>query len=466
MARASLLVAVSLFFVGCRGERPPFSVEIVTAEGHSPVAGADQGSLRILVAQDGQPTREQSIAFANGTFELDVTIASHAAPTRLGVELVRDGATLLGAVPSFAPIGYGFVRVPVVPAGGCAMLATQRLTTPRVGAALVSIRALVALVGGTTMEGLAAEGIERFWAPLLTASEGSGPILRTDRAFGVARALRLAEQERIVVLGAHGGAVLDFSAGADGRVMELTGLHPGAGEHATLVDLGGAGIAIVGGLVGDVGSDRVSWIGPDRRVSTSRLPTGRRDTAAVAWDSGRGILVAGGNAPGEPTFLFVPTTPAMREAVVAFDPPDPLEASMGGWLVRAPDGSAALYIGALEPSGQVTRRTWLVTGCPADCTAVEGPSWDHPRDRAGFVQTSSEGWILGGREADGVSARVDRVAWTESVPTLVSTHLATPREEPAAVTLAAGMILVAGGRGSSRVLDDFELCAPDRLGPL
>ena len=96
----------------CNESRAPFSVEIVSPAGTDPVAGAGSGRLRVLVAQDGQPTRDQGVDLVGGTFQLDVTIASYVLPTRLGVELVRDGVTSIGI-----PIGLGLILLAIALTG-------------------------------------------------------------------------------------------------------------------------------------------------------------------------------------------------------------------------------------------------------------------------------------------------------------------------------------------------------------
>jgi len=466
--RAPALAALLLAVAGCNeGARAPFSIELVTPGAGNPVAGASTGRLRVLVAQDGQPTRDQGVDLLGGTFQLDVAIASYGVPTRIGAELVTDGVTSIGAVPSFAPIGFGFVRIPVARVGTCASLATQRLATPRSGAALVSVEALLAVVGGLGTGATPASAVERFWAPLLTASEGSGPDLGVDLSVGAARAVRFLGQERVLVVSSTRTFVLDFEPDSGSVIVELTGLHDGVGAGSAIADLGMSGLALVGGARGSDAVASVSWLNVDQSVTTSALPSGRRDARAVAWSASEGVLVAGGNEPGEPTFLYVPATAASRESTLAFGPEDePTLALRGGALLRSADGSAALYVGGLDESGVVTRETWLVTGCPADCTVTAGPAWEAPRERMAVAQTSTAGWLVGGRDASGPSARVERVVFRGTTASLETASLATAREDAAITPLAGGLVLIAGGRGADRALDEFELCAPSSLGPI
>jgi hypothetical protein len=458
-----LLLAPLALAAGCDdASRAPFSIEVVTAAGTNPVAGATTGRLHVLVAQDGQPTRDQAVDLSGGTFQLDVTIASYGTPTRLGVELVRDGVTSLGAVPTFAPLGFAFVRVPVVPVGTCATVATQRLATPRARAAVASIDALVAVVGGLAGDGTAAPGIERFWSPQLTASEGSGSVHPSAFPAGPARALRFAGQPRLLVL-SSGASVVDFGGDATEPVSTLTGLHAGAGEASALVDLVASGVAIVGG--DDAAA--ISWVGVDRSVQTSALPTARADAAATRWGASEGILIAGGNAEGEPVLVYVPAGAAAREDVVTFElPGTPGRASRGGALLRSPDGAAALYLGALDAAGVVSTETWVVRGCPRACEVEPGPSWPEAREGFAVVETSTGAWIVGGREGATPSARVERIVWSAGTPVLEPSSLVTARDEAAVTALAGGMVLVVGGRGAERALESFELCAPGTLEPI
>jgi hypothetical protein len=461
---AVTLAALALTSCGQSG-RAPFAVEIVTAAGANPVAGATTGRLRVLVAQDGQPTRDQAVDLSGGSFQLDVTIASYGAPTRLGVELVRDGETSLGAVPTFAPLGFGFVRVPVVPAGTCASVATQRLATPRAEAAVAAVDALLAVVGGVAADGTPASGLERFWSPQLTASTGSGPVHPRALPEGPVRALRFAGQPRVLLVGDRRAVVLDFGGDTVGDMIDSPlAAHVGVGAASALVDLGASGLAIVGGAEGATPVATISWVGIDRSVQRSALSAPRAGAAAVAWGASEGILIAGGQDAGEPTFAYVPAAASAREEVLDFElPTRPTAPLHGGALLRSPDGRSALWVGATNEAGDVSRETWLVRGCPAACEVVPGPAWPAPRTRFEVARTSDGAWIVGGREGTAPSARVERVTWTGGAPSFASTTLVVAREDAAVTALAAGMLLVVGGRGAGGALDGFELCAPASL---
>lgn len=456
--------ALAALGAGCDESREPFAIEIVTAAGTDPVAGASSGRLRVLVAQDGQPTRDQGVDLVGGTFQLDVTIADFVSPTRIGVELVRDGVTSVGAVPSFSPIGFPFVSIPVVPRGTCETLGPQRLATGRVGATLVTVDALILLVGGLDGTATPVAEVERFTTQLLGADAGSIPALNEDAAVGRARGVRLVSTEHAIVVSAARTVDVNLSNGASPVVSELMGLHGGTGERSAIVDLSGNGIALVGGADADAGVARISWITIDRTVTSSTLPNTRRDAAATSWGSAEGVLVAGGNASAEPTFLFVPSAIAMRESVRSFDVVgDEARVLRGGALVRSPEGNAALYLGAIDETGEPTDETWIVTGCPASCTASEGPVWAHPRSGFAFAQTVAGGWLVGGRDASGTVAFADRITWSGTTPTITPALLHDAREDAAITPIAGGLVLVGGGRDAAGVRADFELCAPDAL---
>ncbi|MBN8614294.1 MAG: hypothetical protein J0L92_27085 [Deltaproteobacteria bacterium] len=458
------IAAIATLSAGCDDNRAPFSIEIVTAAGTDPVAGAGTGRLRVLVAQDGQPTRDQGVDLVGGTFQLDVAIADFGVPTRIGVELVRDGVTSIGALPSFAPVGFPFVRVPVVPRGTCATLAPQRFATARVGHALVTVDALVLVIGGLDGTATPAPVVERFTTHLLTADEGSIAALRDEVEVGRARALRLASTSHVLVISSASAVDLNLTQGATPVRTTVMGLPAGAGERSAIVDLSGNGVALVGGASGADGLDVISWVTIDRAVTTSALPTARRDAAATSWGSAEGVLVAGGNATGDATFLFVPTALATRENVIAFGlEGEEARVLRGGALVRSPEGTAALLVGAIDESGEVTDETFLVTGCPSACTVAEGPTWAHPRTGFAFTQTGGGAWIVGGRDASGIVAEAERITWTGTTPTLTPLRLAAAREDAAITPIAGGLVLVGGGRDASGVRDDLELCAPDQL---
>ncbi len=458
------LASIATMTGGCDDSRAPFSIEIVSAAGTDPVAGASSGRLRVLVAQDGQPTRDQGVDLVGGTFQLDVAIADFVSPTRIGVELVRDGVTSVGAVPSFRPIGFPFVSIPVVPRGTCEPLAPQRLATPRAGATLVTLDALILLIGGLDGTAAPVPVVERFTTQLLGADEGSIAALRDELAIGRARGVRLVSTEHAIVLSAARTIDLNLSSGAIPVVGDLAGVHAGTGERSAIVDLSGNGLALVGGAEGADGVARVSWITIDRNVTSSALPSPRRDAAASSWGSAEGVLIAGGNATGASTFLFAPSAIASRENVRAFDVVgDEMRVLRGGALVRSPEGTAALYVGAIDETGEPTDETWIVTGCPASCTASEGPAWPHPRTGFAFAQTTAGGWIVGGRDASGAVAFADRVTWSGTTPTLTAVLLHDAREDAAITPIAGGLVLVGGGRDASGVRADFELCAPDQL---
>ncbi len=466
-AHALILLAAGLALAGgCDEGRAPFSIELVDPAGQSPVRGATSGRLRVLVAQEGQPTRETGVELVGGSFQLDVAIANYALPTRLRVELERDGVTSLGAVPTFAPFFLPFVRVPLVPSGTCATLATQRLSSGRAGAAMVLAEARLVVVGGLTSAGERAASVERFTPQLLTSELGSLTPLAIDASLGRASARGLRGTSRLVVVSSGGVFLLDLDASSLAP-SALEGLSPGAGERSTLVSLGGEGLALVGGERDGGGVASVAFVALDGTVSRSTLPSARREAAASAWGDGSGVLVAGGADASAPTFLFVPTAVGDRERVVAFDAPGLAgRALRGGALVRSPDGAAALYVGMRDGSDAPLAETWVVTGCPSRCVASEGPAWPRPRAGSAFVETDAGGWLVGGHDERGPLDDLERVEWSGATPRFAAMTLAAQRDEPAAAMLAGGLVLVAGGRGEGGPRDDLELCAPSALEPL
>lgn len=450
--------ALASTLLGCNNTaRPPFRIEVVNAQGQSPILGAASGRISVAVSQHNQAVRTAQADLIGGTFQLDLPVNDFVNLTHIDVTLVRDGETLYGSTAEFFPTQFGFIRTVVVPAGTCARVGTQTLATPRAGHALASIIQLTVGIGGVRGDGTPTQAVERWWTPQLTATEGNDTPLTLDQAIGNTRAVTL-DLGHVLVVGSRVSVLNVSSAGvapADVDVA-LDGLHAGAGERSGLIDRG-ADFGVV--LVGGASSASVSWVSVDRNVQTSALPQPRVEPVGMRLSGGAELLIVGGNGEGNPLAAVIPTVVAERNNVTSFGPTN---ARHGGWLAPSPDRRSALYIGSYDGTDTLTPETFLITGCPAACTVAPGPMWNEARENATFVDgPDGTTWILGGLDGTASVATVERIVWDGATPRFVASGaLNTPRESAAAVHLAGGMILISGGRNGSTMLGDFELCAP------
>ena len=449
--------ALTSTLLGCNNTaRPPFRIEVVNAQGQSPILGAASGRLSVSVSQIGEMTRTSSTDLAGGTFQLDLPVGNYTSLTRIDATLVRDGLTMYGSTAEFPPLQYPFIRLLMVPAGTCERVATQSLVVPRAGHAMTSLTHLTMGIGGARGDGTPTQSIEGWWTPQLTDIDGNDTSRTLDQAIARPRAVTLTDT-RILVVGPT-ASILDVSSSVTPTDfdMPLTGLHAGAGELSALVSRGlNAGAVLIGGDA----SANVSWVAVDRSVQTSPLPEPRTSPVGMRLSTPDEILAVGGNTEGNPLGAVIPTALGVRMNVRSFGPTN---ARHGGWLAPSADRRSALYIGSRDGTGTLTPETFLITGCPAECSVTPGPMWNDARENATFVDgPDGTTWILGGLEGTASLATVERIVWDGATPRIAPAGaLNTPRESAAAVHLAGGMILISGGRNGATMLSDFELCAP------
>lgn len=453
--RALLLATLALLstLLGCNdGPRPPFRIEVVNAQGQSPILGAALGHLDVTVTQ-GSDVRRARADLLNGTFQLDLAIPSYTAYTNIDVELVRDGVTMYGSTANMVPLGIGYARVPVVAAGTCERIATQQLGTPRASHAVVMSDFTAVAVGGIRGDGAPTQVVETWRAPQLTSIDANLASLTLAQAVGRVRALTFYQVPRVLVVASSRVSILDLNAAPSPSAdLVPTGLHAGAGDPSALVDLITGGVLLVGP------GTNASWITLERAVTSSVLPEARDQSTGTLLATSH-ILVAGGNADGNSLGGLIPLDAADRNNVVSFGPTD---ARRGGWLAPSPDRRSALYVGSRDATDTLTPETFLITGCPGACTVRPGPMWNEARENATFVDgPDGTTWILGGLESAASVSTVERIDWDGATPRFTTSGaLNTPRESAAAVHLAGGMILISGGRNGATMLSDFELCAP------
>jgi hypothetical protein len=464
-------LAVCAALPGCESRRADaLVVQIIAPDETNPTAGRGPGTLRVRVDQNGV-VRTAEAEVRGETFDLVMPIASYVAPARIQAELELERGLSIGAVPFFLPIAAGFVRVVVGAPGTCAGLVEPRLADPRIDAALVGVDANLLLVGGTTAleGGIGHDRIGVLGAIHLTWEGGySEDILdRFTAPLRATRAARLGATDRILAISETRTDAVIYDLGLHAAPRETSvPLHPGAGAGSALADLGAEGIAIVGGGTEDAPASAITWIDVRGTATTTALAIPRARPAAIRI--GEGIVIAGGQSEGAPLFEYA----RLRDRGV------PIAGTEGPTrrapiLVRDPSARTALLLGGADASGLPDTRTWLVTGCPAACSVVEGPAWERARLSPAIAETGRSTFLLGGTAVDplsrtlGPSAAVDEVVIVGGAISLETFgDLDRPRERAAAAHLESGVVVVVGGRvegggGASTI----TLCWPNALEP-
>ena len=457
MRRSSLAALACSLLVACEGGGGPsaFVIELVDAAGRSPLGDARTGTITVRVRQADATPVETSAEIANGTFVLDAPIQA---------ELELDGERRIGALPLFVPFAYGSARLVVGAPATCAVLTEPVMVVAREHGALVPFDASLLAVGGLERDGAPSSRIDALVGVQLAYTQESSlrELTRLPDGVGRTRALRLARTLSMVVVSDERRFVVDVDPTHIGRFDRDLALHPGAGSESALVDLGD-GVAIVGGASGDSAVRDISWVDSAGNVSTSRLRFARRGASAARV--GAGILVAGGQAEGEPLYeWFLTYPPEARDDVVTFGDTTAVSRPT---LVPNPGRDVALLVGGTLADASVRSATQLVYGCPTSCTVDAGPVWEAPRTELALVEREADALLIGGRDAAGPVPTVERVVYAAATPRIEShASLGSARAQPAAAPLASGVVLVAGGRGLDGALATLELCFPPELDAL
>lgn len=477
--RRALLALATLLLVlvaGCDEPSRAGAIRVILSDatGASPALGCGPGTLEAVVDQGfGQHRFEVDDVpvSADGTFDLPLEIATYTAITRIQVGFDLETCDrLLGTVPPFWLAGVGVAVVVTGERLTCADLEAPSLTTGRTGPALVSMGVNLFVVGGTT-RGTSTDRLIPVFGPWLTLDDAipagdDNPFPTLTRPLQQTRAARLGVSRLVI---ASGDRTFRFDTDledGDGE-QAIAGVHEGAGGRSALVDLGNEGVAIVGGAESTAedaeGVASISWIDASTGgVRVTALATPRRDPAAV-WVGG-GLLIAGGQAEGQPLLEFAPN----RGDGAALEG-SPTEARAGAVLV-APERRLAMLLGGLAADGTVRADTSIVSGCPA-CRLSEGAVWETPRLRPALAHTATATWLVGGESAEGVaSADVDVVRVVGdvvSVQALTEGRLPTPRRAAGAAELADGVVAVFGGVDDEGAeLGSMALCWPSQLDEL
>lgn len=471
-ALAALLSVSASVLMGCEGGGPTaMSVEIVDETGGNPVLDVARGTLTLRVAQDGATDVLELASISGGSFDLSLPIGSYAARTVIEATIEDDaGPTLVGATVPFVPLGYGRVRIVVGAPETCVALSSPHLPAPVESAGLALHGSNLLLFGG-----LASGETRRSDVHLLSPIELTLPTVPLEVAtlaipMGRTRALSLgttAGRNNVLIVSDTSNVVFDASRTVTGaRDTLIEGLAPSA--DSVLVALGDLGAAVVG-------TTAITFVDPTGAITHTRALRFSR-TGAAAARLGDGILVAGGGRTGDDVFEWHPAAQAAGSLdEVAFGAG--LAQRVSGSLAVSPTSDAAiLLLGRSPDDDTLVPGSLVVTGCPTRCTTEAGPDPDAAALRSGAIPVPRAALSAGdyerpattllvGGDTDvgsdlGVpSGATTSVRWDGTTPVLAAERgLVTPRSGHAALALGASIVLVAGGTGPTRVLDDLELC--------
>lgn len=442
---------LALLLAGCEGEPDGtvIDVEVVTAGGASPLEGTGVDHVSIRVRQ-GDRAPEEVAGEVGASFDVRFPIVDFLSPVRAEVTLRGPGVTLHGAPPTFLVAEtVGLLRIPVGAPGTCEVLAGATLEHERAEAAASRLGTFALVVGGEARDGPAPDAE---FLDLLSLGVSPGRVELDP--IGPARAAAFSGS-RVVVLSRDGAPVAVDLADADSRVAPLS-LHDRAGDGSSVLSLGDRGAVVVGGGSAEAPSDGVSWIRVDGEVVSSTLAVARHRPALVELEGS--VLVAGGAAEGEPAAERLPFRGSGEAIAAVADAPR--------FGAHAFGRDPVVVVGGLDPDGAPRADTLVLRGCPADCRAAPGPTWETPRTLVSAVVTPDGGWLVGGEDADGPSAVVTRVT-TDGAPALVEgLELSAPRAAPAALSIQAGLVYVVGGRDAAGPRRDVEVCFPETLAGL
>ncbi len=433
------LLALLILCLACSDPLPPATVElrVITADSRDPFEVASLTRATFALAQgDADPiTVTEEL---DETFDVGLVLPDLTARTRTRVLLDdAEGLALHGAAPSFVPVASGgLVRVVVGPPGTCAIVGRASLPTGRVARGHALADTFAVLVAGTDPAGAPSAGVTsidllRFDTLDDQTTDGRLPALEGLR--GPARAASLATSKLVIV---SDDAAVRYDLGVFTDREAPLNLHDGAAATSAVGSVGSA--AVVAGPTA-----RFTWITAEERLIEQSLASARASAALAAL--GEVALLAGGELDPEAPVaeLLRPTGSA---PIVG---PDPGVRRDGVLLVS---GDRALLVGGLDAAGEPRTDTVLFEGCPDDCRATAGPTWEHPRP--GIVAAGD--LLVGGNRVE----RFDGAAMLEHATLTVS------RRAPLAARLDGGLLLVAGGEGDPSPRTEVELCFPAELTPL
>jgi hypothetical protein len=463
--RLALALALLLAAAGCDNSRADaVLIGVVDCEGSTPLTDIASGSIRIRVTQADQ-VHDQTYPIASGTFDAIVPLDSYAPLTNVQVAIAdeRDALRTIGVAYDFVPGSAGAVWVVMGAPSTCCSVRDPRIADGRIDAAVVPFPVNYLVLGGLRSTAIDAVGhadvgvlapIQLTFARAFTTTDERYPPL--SRPIGATRAVRLGGSNDVLVL-ADRPFLYRNDPSEPMREVDLAAPHAMPGS--ALVDLGSQGAALIGGA--STRSQVISWVTSAGVVETTALAFPRSGAAAVAI--GDGILVAGGQAEGDPLLEYV----ALRSDGVAVDPTRATRLDVP-ILVRDPMARSAMLVGGTDAAGVIRTETSIVSGCPA-CGVSPGPApWAAPRREVAVAETERSALLLGGSDASGMlSAVVDRVVFADATTASFEQAYASlpePRSRAAAVPIGSGVVMLVGGLGTSdEPARAIDLCWPQAL---
>jgi hypothetical protein len=271
------------------------------------------------------------------------------------------------------------------------------------------------------------------WAPLSTLAV-------LPRA---AQSMAIVGQQYALLLDAGGATWLDFDTAAEADAVAPSGLSfdQVAGAAPVMDDDGGAWL--VGATRQGAAGSAVLRVNRQLTLQAYTL-SAPRNGAAVAWVTGRGLVVVGGSdtAPGVEVLA-----PGSSEFVALPFAPEPLE----GAAATALDGNRLLLAGGSDPQGTPMPARTLDLACSSSCTpqslagtenaALSSASaWTLSPSRALVFGTAPGGAPDAGNNCVVVVKVLGTTGQAEAIP------LREPRTGATALALPTGQVAVAGGR--------------------
>ena len=461
--RQFLLALLAL--CGCAGTgNPVFSVQIVDERGEAPLLG--DGTLTVTVLQEGASAPLVGLAAVRaGEFQLDLTIPSYEPISVLHAEL-EGREPRLGATTPFRPAFSpgGFARLVMGRPGSCVPLSDPRLERGLGSPGMALVESNLLVIGGVLDTGVPTGAVSVFVPHQLTDDTYASELDAVSPPLGATRIVPFAGTTSLLVLGEAAAVRFETRPSATGARVVPQALHPGAGIISGLADLGARGIAVVGGADGDGPSALITIVRAMSAPETLRMAAPRSAPAAIAFAGG--LLVAGGQAEGEPLFEWFSGS---GERIVFGG----TERRSSGTLVRSPDVATAFYYLGEDGAGTPLDDGWTVRGCPA-CEATLYSVGASPRRDALSVPRSTGTLVLGGVLADPATDRsspqrlAEEVRFEAGAPVLVPMDpLPSARRGASAIALPSDLVLVGGGFGrDGSPITSLELCFPERLPPI
>lgn len=454
MLRRTALVA-SLLLGSCDEgvSYPDMSFSVEMADGSNPLTGRALTQARAYFRQEVTGLDEDFVdsPIANGSFDLAIPVASFSSPIEVRLELSSaTGVELVGGTPSYFPseAAGNAVTLLVGAPGTCDAFGVGTAPVARAGAGAALLGSYLLLAGGTQATGASAklDAVHMLALTHFTAADS------TD-ALGPTRLAAL-DRTRALVLSDGAAPFIWRIFVANGALTRTpVTLHAGAGTADAVVPAEGFGVAVVGGGSDLAPSNQLSWIASqDEAILTVDLAGAYPDRTASLATNGLWIVSRGNGDAVLEQVGVLGATAEIRIAAIQDG------VRLGGHLVMSEDGTRGLLFGGLDDGAMPRTDTVQFHGCPDACAFEAGPDWANARVG---ITVEPSGLIVGGGDAGGRVATVEKVVFDSAGPSIVPfATLATARSDASVARLPTGPLLVFGGHGASGLLDGLEVCFP------